>query len=68
MPNPVVYAGYVGNRVRLWIICETCRRQIFLGSMITSGPTFTPPVCTWCHPAAAPAEAQPEEENLSRSA
>jgi hypothetical protein len=55
MANPVVYAGYVGNRVRLWVICETCRRQIFLGAMTTSGPAFTPPPCTWCHPAAAPA-------------
>lgn len=50
MPNPIVYAGYVGNRVRLWIICESCRRQIFLGSTMTSGPAFTPPACTWCHP------------------
>ena len=50
MATPVVYAGYVGNRVRLWIICEGCRRQVFLGSMITSNPTFTMPLCTWCHP------------------
>ncbi|MEA2570551.1 MAG: hypothetical protein QOI24_2552 [Acidobacteriota bacterium] len=67
MPNPVVYAGYVGNRVRLWIICESCRRQVFLGSMITSGPTFTPPLCSWCHPVAKP-RTESEEDEISRSA
>lgn len=64
MPTPVVYAGYVGNRVRLWIICETCRRQVFLGSMITSNPTFTMPLCTWCHPSAQP-RTEDEKKTLS---
>ena len=64
MASPVVYAGFLGNRVRLWIICESCRRQIFLGSMITNVPTFSPPPCPWCHPAVALAA---DEDDISHT-
>jgi hypothetical protein len=47
--------------VRLWVICETCRRQIFLSSMLTND-SFTTPRCTWCHTLEARAETPAQDE------